>query len=698
MGGRAGPASRKAETMAAETVVALSWPAHPGLVASKAAPDRRARRPEPVDPSLVAARDPMKTWIKTLETSDGYLRNAKISLVEGLTCIIGARGTCKSTIVETLRFVHDLDPDRIEALVLDDAEPAARRGPSGLLRSTLASGTAVCTVGMVDEHGRASELRIERSIGGHPRIYREGVLETSWREGVLDTSSSALELPIEIYSQGDLLAIAENPERRLQLVDRPHARAIGGIKARLQRAQREIASVGQQMLTLRASIREDGRGLAPLRELEQQLEALRRERPTLDARLEKERAAFEQREQLLARAKASGDAFGTLFARALPGVPPAPIHGLGDELVATGVEPALRVADHLRRLADAAELLERRLADARTLASQAGAALSALEAAFEDHNQQYRALRRDQDALSASLEQEDRVRAQLRRLYQLRDGLEQRQTELDALLARRAALRRDVEGCLDEIFQLRLREIEMIGRDVGKDISLAIVQGAQSGAYVDAIAALLQGTRLKRQREIATRIAELVAPAELVDLVEQEQATALAKLAGLDDAQASRVTNHFIDNLAEVLALETLVFDDQLEITMTVGGEVRPVEQLSRGQMATALLPLILRGAEFPLVFDQPEDDLDNRFIFDELVARVRGLKQTRQLVFVTHNANIPVLGDADRVIAMSMATARLAAEPEAGTVDEMRQPILDILEGGAVAFQERRKRYTGIL
>jgi hypothetical protein len=361
--------------MAAQTVVALSYATYVEPSSCAGQPrGRRARRP-----GLAAARNLMKTWIKTLETSDGYLRNAKISLSEALTCIIGARGTCKSTIVETLRFVHDLDPDRIEALVLDDAEPAAHRGPSGLLRSTLASGTVVCTVGIVDEHGRAAELRIERAIGGRPRIYREGVL---------DTSSSAMELPIEIYSQGDLLAIAENPERRLQLVDRPHARAIGGIKGRLQSAQREIASVGQQMLTLRATIREDGRGLAPLRELEQQLEALRRERPTLDARLEKERAAFEQREQLLARAKAGCEAFGTLFSKALSGGPPAAIHGLGDELAATGVEPALRVAEHLRRLADAAELLERRLADARTLASQAGAALSALEAAFEEHNHQ----------------------------------------------------------------------------------------------------------------------------------------------------------------------------------------------------------------------------------------------------------------------------------------------------------------------
>ena len=113
---------------------------------------------------------------------------------------------------------------------------------------------------------------------------------------------------------------------------------------------------------------------------------------------------------------------------------------------------------------------------------------------------------------------------------------------------------------------------------------------------------------------------------------------------------------------------------------------------------ATALLPLILRHAEFPLVFDQPEDDLDNRFIFNELVARIRDLKRTRQLEFVTHNANIPVLGNADRVIAMSMATARLAAPPTAGTIDEMRKPILDILEGGADAFRERRKRYKDIL
>lgn len=632
----------------------------------------------------------MKTRIKSLEVSDGYLRDARIVLAEGLTCIIGARGTCKSTIVETIRFVHEQGPTRSDDLAHLDEEKSPPQNSAGLLRETLASGTAMCTIQATDEHGQASELCVERSLGPEqPRIYRDGVLET------LPT----LELPIEVYSQGDLVKIAENPQRRLQLVDRPHAREIRRIRARLRSAQEEIARLGGEILALRTSLREDGRNLAQLPELEAQLEAVQRERPTLDARLEKERAGYEERERLLASARTAWQAFAELFSRDHAGAPGLrTVAELAASLEAAGIEQAGRLAECLRGLSEVATQLERLHADARAQVSRARISLETARTAFEERNQQYLALRRDQDALSASLEQEDRLRAQLRRMHQLRDAVAQRQAQLDDRLARRAELRRTVDGCLDEIFRLRLGEIEKISTDLGGGISLAIVQGAQSGAYVEAIFELLGGTRLKRQRDIATRIAELLLPADLVDIVEQEQATRLAQIASLEEAQASRITNHFLDNVAKVFALETIMFDDQLEITMNVGGEVRPIEQLSRGQMATALLPLILRPAEYPLVFDQPEDDLDNRYIFHELVTRIRRLKQDRQLVFVTHNANIPVLGDADRVIAMSMATARLAAPPAAGTIDEMRQPILEILEGGAAAFQERRKRYEDML
>jgi len=144
--------------------------------------------------------------------------------------------------------------------------------------------------------------------------------------------------------------------------------------------------------------------------------------------------------------------------------------------------------------------------------------------------------------------------------------------------------------------------------------------------------------------------------------------------------------------------LEGIIFEDRLEITMYDEGVPKPVGQLSKGQMATALLPLILRPAEYPLIFDQPEDDLDNRFIFKTLVEIVRQLKKERQLIFITHNANIPVLGEADHVIVMRMESPMMAAPPTVGSVDEVKEHILTLLEGGKDAFRRRQEKYKDIL
>src|SRR5262249_25480210 len=150
---------------------------------------------------------------------------------------------------------------------------------------------------------------------------------------------------------------------------------------------------------------------------------------------------------------------------------------------------------------------------------------------------------------------------------------------------------------------------------------------------------------------------------------------------------------HIADS-AGLYDLDGILFEDRLEITMYDDGVLKPVGQLSKGQMATALLPLILRSADYPLIFDQPEDDLDNRFIYKTLVEIVRNLKRERQLIFVTHNANIPVLGEADRVIVMQMETPLTAGDPICGSVDEVKEHILNLLEGGKEAFRQRQEKY----
>ncbi len=114
---------------------------------------------------------------------------------------------------------------------------------------------------------------------------------------------------------------------------------------------------------------------------------------------------------------------------------------------------------------------------------------------------------------------------------------------------------------------------------------------------------------------------------------------------------------------------------------------------LSTGQKCTTILPILLLESEKPLIIDQPEDNLDNRFISDTVVKSLHSMKTKRQLIFVTHNPNIPVLGDAERVFVMTSdgASARVASS---GTVDERKVEIVTLLEGGEEAFKHRLARY----
>ena len=127
----------------------------------------------------------------------------------------------------------------------------------------------------------------------------------------------------------------------------------------------------------------------------------------------------------------------------------------------------------------------------------------------------------------------------------------------------------------------------------------------------------------------------------------------------------------------------------------------QPLEDLSTGQKATAVLLLLLLESSAPLIVDQPEDDLDNRFITEGVVPRMRDEKQRRQFIFSTHNANIPVLGDAELILGLSAAgeadggRARVAPE-HMGSIDSrlVRELVEEILEGGREAFETRRRKY----
>ena len=104
---------------------------------------------------------------------------------------------------------------------------------------------------------------------------------------------------------------------------------------------------------------------------------------------------------------------------------------------------------------------------------------------------------------------------------------------------------------------------------------------------------------------------------------------------------------------------------------------------------------LLLLSREDPLIIDQPEDNLDNAFIAERIVQDLRKSKTNRQFLFATHNANIPVLGDAEMITVLSGKHDNGPIHHE-GSIDkpEVRDQAAEILEGGQAAFDMRRNKY----
>jgi ABC-type cobalamin/Fe3+-siderophores transport system ATPase subunit len=134
-----------------------------------------------------------------------------------------------------------------------------------------------------------------------------------------------------------------------------------------------------------------------------------------------------------------------------------------------------------------------------------------------------------------------------------------------------------------------------------------------------------------------------------------------------------------------------------VEVDLADTGEQRwtHLREVSPGQAATAMLALALVAGSEPLVIDQPEDDLDNRFIYEEIVQQIADVASQRQVIVATHNANIPVLGDAELVVAFEATTERGEILARGG----LDEPVVattarNILEGGVEAFEARARRY----
>lgn len=158
----------------------------------------------------------------------------------------------------------------------------------------------------------------------------------------------------------------------------------------------------------------------------------------------------------------------------------------------------------------------------------------------------------------------------------------------------------------------------------------------------------------------------------------------------LSESICSEVTNRFNAKIEDLLTYK-------INNKVMIKYKGKDLSRHSLGQRASALILFLLAQHETDiLIIDQPEDDLDNQTIYDEVIKEIILLKKDMQFIFATHNANIPVLGESEKVVACNFEDSSRIEIVE-GSIDTptIQKSIVSIMEGGKEAFNRRKNIYS---
>ena len=615
--------------------------------------------------------------LRSVSIIGGFLDGQTFDLADGLNCVIGARGTGKTTVLEFVRYAMDAMP----------ADPAAQKRVESLVEKNLAGGRVQVAVQTKD----GLSYIVSRSAGEDPVVLTEDgtATEISLRAGGL--------FKIDIFSQNEVEAIADQASSQLDLIDNFETE--------------ELSAIGHRARTLRADLEASASKIAPLRQKVDAIAEELKELPGLNDKLKAftqeggensevinaahERKALRDREHraveaatgLLAESHQALDAVvGRLGQRLGSVITDEMLNGANGAALLemkTGIGSCAEDVDALLRKA-----LTRIGNEAETLAAQAGR----LDLAHKQQDMDFRSLIEKHKEVQGKATERARLEKQRNDLLARQRDRDRLAEDLQLLQKERQTLLQRLSELSDERFTLRRQIIDRINVALSPSIRVSIVQFGNPANYRELLEEALQGNRLK-QNVVAGKIVNAFWPAELADVIKRRDTQALIEKGELNADQADKVMAALVGSRV-LFDLETVELVDLPKIELNDNGTHKPTAALSTGQKCTTILPILLMDSENPLLIDQPEDNLDNRFVFETIVGSIGRVKLRRQLIFVTHNPNIPVLGDADRVFVLESdgTSARKAHE---GSVDQCKESIVTLLEGGRDAFKRRKARYA---
>ena len=699
--------------------VKMSSPTDAGLRLALMDPDSAVRQGGAASPQRLPKR-----WIRRLRVEQLNLRRSHLGPLvldfnPAYNAVIGGRGSGKSTMVECLRLALGRDAELVDVVDVKRgfdkfrALYQSRDKPGVMLPDARLTAEVVLGDGEEAEH-----LRYQWTPGpkGDGLLTVQRWDHEQWLETGLSTDQAARQFPVRIYSQKQVLALADQPQALLVLIDEALGR---DRKADWQKAfnERKAASMDarRRLRVLKIEV-----GRKPAIELEL-IQASRKAQAFANAnfgpllrdyqRSTQQQRAMDDFHQLLARDVAE-------LRQALEhtaSLPDTELTGFSAETDAE-LEAAQSASALKQQLSAQRQLIAGAVAVmAQSLAqAQQRQATSAWQQAAQAHIAAY--LAETQRLKAEGVESAQLAAQAVATVASLGQQLEFIATCEHQLVAAEAAALSAAKALSDERRRLTEMRCDFVAQRFASNVSL-LIQLRPMAHAASAVAPLRELLKLTNKQwgslwsdgegdgvsepEPSGFLWDATREDNLSPTTERLLAMKQALEQGSKVVLATTLQASLLNRLKE---LPPEVFDDLaawfpedevlLRYTPAQDQPFRSMVRASAGQRSAAMLSFLLAYGDEPLVLDQPEDDLDNALVSELIVAQLRHNKSRRQVIVVTHNANIVVNGDADLVICMQFAGGQIA-DPLSGGLQEteVRQRICDVMEGGREAFKQRYRR-----
>lgn len=616
--------------------------------------------------------------VTRLRVTGGFLGGTDIDFVDGLNCLIGGRGAGKTTAVEFLRFGLGLMPD-------PKAHGSRHKYIDGLIKENLSSGAVAVSLTTKDGMAYTASRRANEDV----------LVTNELGQAVPVSVSDDVLFGADVFSQNEIEEIALDPTAQLELIDRFEATETQAIRRELDALGRELERSAEVLTRIDAEVSDLAAKASELPALQERLKGMAEVAgPDADKvnRAHKDKASRQLEAgipqflrdnvaKVVAEVQRARTSFGAsrdahLTSAIEDGVNSEVFRAIGADLHTFSA------------------ILDAAVASVVNGADRFGEALSAPRALLaQRHAEQeaaYRALVSSSEELGGRSDERAKLQTAVTAAQTHAMARDTKRQERAEAVAARQDLLNKMSELRDRRFALRKRVAAQLTSEV-PSIRVTVSQGEDLESYQQFLTDTLKGSGVQ-QGPTAKQLVQQLLPGELAALVGSDDLAGLVERSGLPEDRARKILSALRAS-GVIYRIEAMDLHDQPCIELLDGGRYKKSPHLSTGQRCTTILPILLLQSERPLLVDQPEDNLDNAFVYDTVVKALRQAKGRRQVIFITHNPNIPVLGQADRVFVFA-SDGEKGSVVRSGTVDHCRDDIELILEGGREAFVERYRRY----